>query len=403
MERKSLESKREEQSKKNDRTHARFNKILHLLKLSPNLGMPAKDARDLFLRNKYQKPKIEIDSDSAGRPDFAEIITKISAAINGAKFDVTDQQKLSVIDFLCTFVPILKLCEALSSTPNSLKIIPYFANAKRITTEFFETHCNLALKTMQREIDRILVNFTAIDRQLFWSRVAVTCEGRKQVIVITIGCMPPQIEKERLDGNVRSVFRCGAPFDNAIRWVEWEPITFGRPSGPKLPVYVQQHALERLRERIPITFDVEDFLYQSLEKPKIFPNNHTHERLVEYRFYQYLLGYFVARILPHMVVIKTFLFLTMEGTPEHHLLFEKLKLRRPDIEATGLDNLHIFLKTDMQNDLELRELFSECGCGHLFDMGTPAVKANCLRGFAFGLKEYLGIAASYAETMLPTR
>ena len=37
-------------------------------------------------------------------------------------------------------------------------------------------------------------------------------------------------------------------------------------------------------------------------------------------------GYFVAQVFPHMILIKTSLFLTMKGTPEAERLRDKLGL-----------------------------------------------------------------------------
>src|SRR5207253_1733261 len=109
--------------------------------------------------------------------------------------------------------------------------------------------------------------------------------------------------------------------------------------------------------------------WQSLRKPIVHPLSGQSEKvLVEYWLNAHKLGYLVAQRLDGAVLIDTFLFLTMDGTPEGDLLHRKLKLRRPDKEQLGLDRIQTFLLSDIQGDKELVEMLADCGCGHLFQM-----------------------------------
>src|SRR5207302_802619 len=80
-------------------------------------------------------------------------------------------------------------------------------------------------------------------------------------------------------------------------------------------------------------------------------------------------GCLVARVVGNQVVLRTFLFLTMEGTPEARELSRRLGLSRPDIEYEGLDRLETFLSPSFRADAELAELLRECGCGSLLGIG----------------------------------
>lgn len=135
-------------------------------------------------------------------------------------------------------------------------------------------------------------------------------------------------------------------------------------------------------------------------KPKLHPGQRSDEFLVEYRLYQYVLGYFPVRRLEDKILVKTFLFLTMDGTPQHKLLYDKLRLMRHEKEAMQLDTLNLFLTTDINSDPVLREVFGECGCGHLFDMAKPELRERARRGFAEDLRNYLGIGPRDAQRLL---
>src|SRR6185369_8303135 len=87
------------------------------------------------------------------------------------------------------------------------------------------------------------------------------------------------------------------------------------------------------------------------------------------------------------LIITTFLFLTMQGTPEAQRLARKLKLRRMDIEYQRLDELETFLNTDLRNDPLLAELFEECGCGHLLRLNAAQPPSE--EGYARELRKYL--------------
>jgi len=90
---------------------------------------------------------------------------------------------------------------------------------------------------------------------------------------------------------------------------------------------------------------------------KTFGNKHFFNGLLGVR-----VGYFVARIVNEHVLIQTFLFLTMDGTPEGTMLWERLKLSRGDKEYLGLDAIETFTDTNIRTDPQLLALLEECNC-----------------------------------------
>jgi hypothetical protein len=81
----------------------------------------------------------------------------------------------------------------------------------------------------------------------------------------------------------------------------------------------------------------------------------------------------------------------MQGTPEAAALYERLRLRRPDIEQLGLDSLENFLHTDLQQDSELASIFDTCGCGHLLKMTRLETQRDRQYGYARDVRKYLGM------------
>ena len=155
---------------------------------------------------------------------------------------------------------------------------------------------------------------------------------------------------------------------------------------------MQSHAIRNLHERVPIGDDglVHDAMWQSCSSPKV-TQNHKGEYLIEYRFIDYKLGYFVAEVVEQSILVTTFLFLTMQGTPEAISLFDRLRLRRPDIEQLGLDSLGNYLFTDLQKDSELVSMLEACGCGHLLKLARPETQPDWKSGYARDVRKYLGM------------
>jgi hypothetical protein len=193
----------------------------------------------------------------------------------------------------------------------------------------------------------------------------------------------------------RPVFQCGLPdWTDGIRWMEADGGPFGLEEGRRYPVCIQSHALRKLKERFPQDREVEVVvqhgLLESLDSPEV-AERQGDSYLIAYHVHGIRLGYLVAWVAQGKIVIVTFLFLTMKGTPEHRLLREKLRLTRRDIEHLSLDRLETFLSPDVLQERQLVGVLQECGCGGL--LGLAACDFPCRGGGdrAEELKRFLGI------------
>jgi hypothetical protein len=175
------------------------------------------------------------------------------------------------------------------------------------------------------------------------------------------------------------------------------------------PVLIQRHALERIygsEGRLLFARDVqglEGMLHLALMESLRNPTFHPYPKdstcfLVEYRLYGERLGYLLAQRIGSRILIHTFLFLTMDGTPEGTNLWRELRLCRHAKQYLGLDNLATFVMTDLQTDANLVALLEKCDCGHLFRV----VEGDLLlkEGYARAMNELLGFCPiSTMQTM----
>ena len=131
-------------------------------------------------------------------------------------------------------------------------------------------------------------------------------------------------------------------------------------------------------------------MVDALDQPVVFPADQG-KYLVELRYGTGRAGYFVAKVFPGFVLILTFLFLTMEGTPEAKLLREKLGLHRKHIEEYHLDRFFTLTGSDIANDPLLSRVLAECGCGHLIALFEPESQSMWLDTFGERLKQGFGL------------
>ncbi len=252
-----------------------------------------------------------------------------------------------------------------------------------------------AMEQLSFDLFVVSLAHTRIGRQVVSYRIdTTTCPIGKQALRITLGVLLCQPTDVHVDGSNRRAYRCVGPgFKQSHRWVTWPASVLGdHGSAAEYPVYIQQHAIDRLDERLPAqSGGVHYSLFCSLNRPVII-DRQGDDLWVEYRLLdKYRLGYLVVQQLPDKVLVKTFLFLTMHGTPEARKLRQRLKLCRPDIEYQELDKLETYAFTDLRQDADLVRIINECGCGSLLDVvDTLQIDDyQSPRGYARALKEYL--------------
>lgn len=192
---------------------------------------------------------------------------------------------------------------------------------------------------------------------------------------IQIGFVSPQKKSVYLQERYRECVKVGwARWEGEIRHVQVRPSALGlQGDHPDRPchVYIQQHALNRLRERLGLLTGLMHFaVYETFAGKDIRYHPGKENSLVELDVLGIKLGYLAATFTGSEILIRTFLFLTNDGTPEAARLQHLTRIQRQDKKYLGIDSLSGFLKFKVAEDPLLRDLFAQAGCSSLLDLSV---------------------------------
>ncbi len=266
------------------------------------------------------------------------------------------------------------------------------------TEEFARQHNDAIWKAYRSKVLSRLGEAGSIDTAIYSGRREFVPVGNRIGLTLILRRTPVPSRTIVADGVGRRAYLCGDFSDlesGDVDWVEWDARALGLGGSQRLPVYIQSHALHQIRHRLAIKPDhlVDYTLWQSLDEPVLTPLS-GNAYLVEYRILQHKLGYLVAEVLGDVVLVRTFLLVTMQGTPEGSEFSRRLRLRRPDIEYLELDHLGTLIATDLARDPEIAGLLRECGCGGALDFAPNIQVTAILEGYAARFRGHMGLALS---------
>lgn len=341
-----------------------------------------------LVERRYHEPRL-----LAGDADHADhvIVDELTLALHGAAVDLKpDGLRLPLRRFFTDYAMLVHALQ--SGLLGDPKIEAAWAALAERVLPHVQDNYTRGLQTMVETLDAVLLPHCHIDGRIYWLRYHYAAEpsGRPRMAV-TLEVHVAQSREVVREGVRRPAWRCGLPAGaTGIEWVSWSPSVRGPDEAAgHLDVYVQSHALEQLYKRLPLEpWAVQDFMWQSLRKPRL-ASPRRGRWLVEYKFFQHRLGYFVAEEVDGCILVATFLFLTMEGTPEGNELRQRLRVRTDDVSWLGMDTLSYFVLSDVEKDAELTALLSECGCGHLFQLLRPDAVVARASGVAARTRQHL--------------
>lgn len=168
----------------------------------------------------------------------------------------------------------------------------------------------------------------------------------------------------------------------------------------KLPisVFFLDHAYNRFHERLG--FGASPELYKEVT------NAFQNPQLTRVGFTQYLLefslngqkaGYFRGDLNGDKFIVRTFLFLTNNGTPEGDKLTKLLGINKIDKEYWKLGKLQTYFNSDIGENATLREIYAKAGCNSIFNIVDSQMYKHTSEGKELKLSHRLLDYVQYNE------
>lgn len=206
-----------------------------------------------------------------------------------------------------------------------------------------------------------------------------------------------ETELLEIDGKRRTIYRICLSTDQNFIPLTITPDKLGIEGLMQkfpLKVFIQMHVLHRIRERLGNLFLHLSYVFivhAVKEKPIKAENNNSFLFPVTQNTIK--LGYLKGDIIGDKLVIRTFLFITNNGTPEGKKLQNLAGLQKTDKEFLGIDKLSTFIHSDIKENKKLKTLFCQAGCGDLFQINKDLLDQPDKKEIACAeyLEHYLGI------------
>ncbi len=190
--------------------------------------------------------------------------------------------------------------------------------------------------------------------------------------VMEVNPMQTEVIQVKIDGHNRPAYRVAAAVPEPtphLAFITLQSQQLNLLPGLTLDVYIQAHALNRLTERLDgVPLSVLHFnTFDSLSNLKICKNKKD-DLLIEYRIFNNKTGYFKADVIDGRLLLRTFLFLTNNGTPEGEKLHADTGIVKEDKIYLTIDKLSTFIHSDIANNEKIKEMFIKAGCKSLLEI-----------------------------------
>jgi hypothetical protein len=199
----------------------------------------------------------------------------------------------------------------------------------------------------------------------------------RKIQIVTIGALPLAVKHVRIGEEWRTVCQVGQVDYNGNETIltpaevplERLGIAGAKPD-ETAPVYIQQHAVDRIMTRAYCTFPgtVESLVHKAFYyNRKIIPTGKD-RYLIECFYDEAKIGYFSAVYVDGLLVIRTFLLITHSSTPEGRKLAQLTGLQKRDTIHLAIDDLRSLANSDIIDNPDVEKLFIDAGCESIVEL-----------------------------------
>lgn len=322
--------------------------------------------------NRVPTLKLKTDPDSGISPTELKMYNDVfSGQMQRIQFKTVTEKDISLYSYLREGILLINYVEVMDDERlthyDELKQLfsPYCRDTKKFTE---------SVQELVQLLYRMSSLCSSIQNEMMCYKVdgvaAYSGDGNTNEVLLKM-VKPLRIKVQIKEISREVIQLCWPDFNGNLTPAKAKPSKYGLKTedDQELEVYIQKHALQRLEERIGVVTGISHYsLYASIMLGTIACHPQGSSSLVEYDIYGKKLGYLVCSVHDGKIIIRTFLFLTNDGTPEGKKLSELTRLELLDKQFLGIDTLEGFIRFGIADDPALTELFTQAGCSSLLDL-----------------------------------
>lgn len=358
--------------------------------------VPEKDHEFIYLR-RYTIPRIEVEKGvNVSKKFLAEMKDMLEKLLHFRLIEMPNElSKITLYDFLIYYMSIFSYFAYIRK--NDYDSHKTLCDRYNFLHESYEKVNTLAISDLNFIMVMLGLFYSYPDKKYYWVSTDFHQDldhNTGNYWIFRLHETNLQVRNFVLNNEKRPAFKLGTPLpDNGVSWIRVKMKSRSITNLVKsYQVFIQSHALKRLFERLD---SLEEHvilynLYSSFVKPQLLYEKG--KLLIEYSLFQKKIGYFIAEVAEGKLLLRTFLFLTNEGTPEARKLQDVAGLGKLDIKYWNIDKLRKFLESDIITNPVVKNIFVEAGCGDLFCLQTTDTDAYKIKEYvADEMQKYMGL------------
>ncbi|TRX65887.1 hypothetical protein [Carboxylicivirga sp. M1479] len=361
-----------------------------------NVNDFCKEERELLF---HTRPKLHqvVNPDKNISPTKLNLFKRLINELN-SKTRTTEGVSFRTIDFLYVFALFnAKLIYLVNQFPNEEK------ENKKLYSEQEET-LNVFYNCYASDIFCAIIRYSNPTKAYYTADVEENYVNQyNQSLELTpkMNSIPIRKKQLKTKDQIRTIYQMGKM--QAGNQFEWISVYYQSHDSEKnyksqkLNLFIQAHAIKRMSERLDIID--EQSINFSLWKntcDNIEIIQHKNTLLTPVKIYDINIGYFVIEPINDMLIIKTFLFITHNCTPEGDKLKELTGLGKSDISYWKIDRLSTFMNLNEEKHPQLMQLFTDVGMQELTQLKDKDFDIDSIQDANLDkLKEYLNNSIKY--------
>lgn len=358
-----------------------MHKMFRLLELDPQLyDQLTKKQKQELLRIKFEAPKIEIKKGHSVPAAYVRYIQKELHTFLEECYDDYEELNLTYKDYVTIGVPFFVKLDAYKSKPlySEIKSIQLLLD----TFYSFEDKMRGALSRLNLKMQSVLCYLSKFNYRIYgfeWTDWMIDNHSMRYIFYIT--SYPAVSEKFTYHGTVHTAYIVGASTVNHVGingyLIPYNKAIVSAADDRLLSIYIQSHALQRIKERI----DIIPAGFKNIFLNNSLTTGATIKAYTKQHFFKYfiddtiLAGYMPFTIVGNKLYILSFLPLCHYSVPEGKKLCELLQITKDDMIYLGMDKLSFYVHTDFDSIPILKNALIEAGMWHLTELRNYDIHA----------------------------